>query len=71
MRNPFFMVFLEGENTPSFKHANINSATTEAERLARVHRKKAYVLCTIKSIELNEFKTEDLRPIEEKDNLPF
>jgi hypothetical protein len=44
-------------------------ATIEAERLAKVHRKKAYVLCTIKSVEINEFKTEDLRP--ENDDLPF
>ncbi len=71
MKNPFFMVYLEGERTPTYKHEDVIVATTEAERLARVHRKKAFVLCTIKSIELNEFKTEDLRPRKEEDDLPF
>lgn len=71
MKNPFFMVYLEGERTPTFKHESVERATTEAERLARVHKKKAYVLCTIKSVELNEFKTEDLRPRKKDDDLPF
>lgn len=71
MENGFFMVYLEGERTPTFKYEDIIKATTEAQRLARVHKKKAFVLCTIKSVELNEFKTEDLRPRKEEDDLPF
>lgn len=70
MKGSFFMVYLEGERTPTFKHTTPESATAEAERLTRVHRKKAYVLCSIKSIELNEFITEDLRP-KNQDDLPF
>ncbi len=65
------MVYLEGERTPTFKHEDVFKATTEAERLAKVHKKKAYVLCTIKSVELDMFKTEDLRPRKEDDDLPF
>jgi hypothetical protein len=65
------MVYLEGERTPVFKHEDVDRATTEAQRLARTHRKKAFVLCTIKSIELDEFKTEDLRPNKEDDDFPF
>lgn len=64
----FFMVFLEGEKTPTYKHLSLEEAETEAKRLAKVHRKKAYVLCTIKSFEINEFIVKDLRP--DRD-LPF
>lgn len=32
--SPFFMVFVEGENTPAYKHKSIESAENEAKRLA-------------------------------------
>lgn len=69
MSNPFFMVFLEGERTPAYKHQNIESAESEAKRLARLHRKKAYVLCSLKSFQIVDFKIEDCRP--SIDDLPF
>lgn len=65
---PFYMVFLEGCGTPTRKHPNIGEASAEAARLSKVHGKKAYVLCTIKSLETMEVKTEDLRP---DHDLPF
>lgn len=64
----FFMVFLEGERTAAYKHLSLESAEEEAKRLSRVHRKKAFVLCTLKSFEINEFIVEDCRP---SDELPF
>ena len=66
----FFMVFLEGERTPTYKHDNKNSAETEAKRLAKTHKKKAFVLATISSFELNEFIKRDCRPLN-SDDLPF
>ena len=57
----FYMVFLENRNTPTFKHESFKSASDESKKLARLHKKKAYVLGTIKSFELNEFKEEDVR----------
>ncbi len=64
----FFMVYLEGERTPTYKHNSLPSAEAEAKRLVKEHGKKAFVLCTIKSFELNEFIVEDCRPDYE---LPF
>lgn len=65
----FFMIYVEGENTPTYKHANLEVAEIEAKRLSSVLKKKAYVLCTIKSIEDCRYKIEDCRP--DIDNLPF
>ena len=51
----FFMVFLAEGNAPAFRHATIDGAESEAKRLAETTGKKAYVLCSIKSIELTKF----------------
>jgi len=64
------MVFLENGGAPSYKHETLQSAETEAKRLSKVHSRKAFVLCTIKSFELVEFKVEDCRPVQISD-LPF
>lgn len=64
----FFMVFLEGERTPVFKHSDMISAEKEAKRLALTYDKKAYVLCTIKSFAPQHYIVEDCRP---DDDLPF
>lgn len=63
------MVFLEGGNTPSYRHETLESAEKEAKRLSELHKRKAYVLCTIKSIKYTAYDEVDLRP----DNLflPF
>lgn len=65
---PFFMVYLENERTPLFVHTTIESAEQEAKRLAKEHRKKAFVLCSLKSFEINEFTVKDCRP---DTDLPF
>ena len=49
----FFMVYVEGEHTPAYKHNDLTSAETEAKRLAESLNRKAYVLCSIKSFEIN------------------
>lgn len=64
----FFMVYLEDERTPTYKHDSLLSAEIEAKRLAEAYSKKAYVLATVKSVEVNKFKIEDCRPETE---LPF
>lgn len=64
------MVFLQNERTPTYKHESLPDAELEAKRLARLHNKKAYVLCSLKSFEINEFKVEDCRP-DNMDDLPF
>lgn len=65
----FFMVFLENENTPTYRHATLDGAEQEAKRLSKLYGKKAYVLCSLKSFEIVEFKIEDCRPA--IDDLPF
>ena len=65
---PFFMVYLENERTPTYKHTTLENAEIEAKRLSKEHRKKAFVLCSIKSFEINEFIVKDCRP---DSDLPF
>jgi hypothetical protein len=40
----FFMVFVEGETTPTYKHERQEKAKKEAERLANKLGKKAYIM---------------------------
>ncbi len=65
----FFMVFLEDERTPTYRHATLEGAETEAKRLSKQYGKKAFVLCSLKSFEINEFTIKDCRP--DIDELPF
>lgn len=65
----FFMVYLEEESTPTYRHVTLDGAEQEAKRLAKKYGKKAYVLCSLKSFEVNEFTIKDCRP--EIDELPF
>ena len=68
-KNVFFMVYLENERTPVYKHSNLESAETEAKRLSKAYGKKAFVLCSLKSFEIIDFKVEDCRP--DSSDLPF
>jgi hypothetical protein len=65
----FFMVYLENESTPTFRHATLDGAETEAKRLSKQYGKKAFVLCSLKSFEIVEFQVKDCRP--DIDDLPF
>lgn len=65
----FYMVYMEGQNTPSYKHLSIEAAENEAKRLCKLHKMKCYILCSIKSLEINEFQIEDCRP--DTYELPF
>ena len=49
---------------------DLTSAETEAKRLAESLNRKAYVLCSIKSFEINKFTVRDCRPAP-GDDLPF
>lgn len=65
----FYMVFVEGERTPTVRYSVPILAENEAKRLSKLTGKKAYVLCSIKSFEINEFTVKDCRP--KVDDLPF
>ena len=49
MNDEFYMVFVEGENIPTYKHENQEKAEKEAARLANKLGKKAFVLQSISS----------------------
>lgn len=65
----FFMVYLENERTPTFRHSTLDGAEQEAKRLSKQYGKKAYVLCSLKSFEIVEFQVTDCRP--DFNELPF
>lgn len=65
----FYMVYLENERGSTYKHPTFQSAEIEAKRLSKEHNRKAYVLTTVKSYEIMEFKVEDMMP--ELNELPF
>lgn len=69
-KEAFYMVFVEGERTPAYKHPALELAEMEAKRLAQLTEKPAYVLASIKSIEVPpKFIVNDIRP--EGQDLPF
>ena len=65
----FYMVFVVGFASRTFNHVNLYIAENDANRLAYLLLQKAYVLCTIKSIEDTQYKIEDCRP--NGSDLPF
>lgn len=70
MNNYFYMVHVENGDSPTYKHDTLESAEIESKRLAKLLNRKAYVLCSIKSFEINEFDIVDCRP-SKIDDLPF
>lgn len=67
----FYMVYLDGQRSPTYKHNSLEYATREAERLSRQHGFKAYVLKTKLSVETKtEFIEKKMGKAKEND-LPF
>lgn len=60
--HPFYMVYVQGEHTPTYQHEELTSAENEAQRLTELTGKKAYVLATVKSYLIDKFKVTDCRP---------
>lgn len=69
----FYMVFMEGGNTPAYKHTEKESAIKEARRLAETHKRKTYLLATITSFEYDCIKVKEANPydIRIEEILPF
>lgn len=67
-KEKFYMCFVEGGNTPAYKHTTLESATTEAKRLADVTGKEVYILEAKTSIKLNKYIIEDCQ---EEEVYPF
>ena len=47
---PFYMVYAEGKTAPTYKHALMEQATKEADRLAKLLNTKTYVLAAVMEI---------------------
>ena len=67
----FWMVYLEGQRPPQYKHGSYDSALREAKRLAQTYEKKAYILETTKTVELSKFVIEDTIAFDDNPDLPF
>lgn len=52
--NRFYMIYVEGQDSPKRRHLTFEDAQKEAERLARAMRKKTYILGTIECVEVND-----------------
>lgn len=57
----FYMIYVEGGNTPAVKHNNPIEAQREAERLATMTRKKTYILKAEQLVEAVGIKISTLR----------
>ena len=47
---PFYMVYTEGQSAPTYKHALMEQATKEADRLSKLLNTKTYVLAAVMEI---------------------
>lgn len=56
----FYMIYLEGKSSPTYKHQTIESALAEAKRLCEMHNCKAYILGSVSSVEIDKFKVTPL-----------
>lgn len=52
--NRFYMIYVEGQDSPKRQHLTFEDAQKEAERLARMMHKKTYILGTIECFEVND-----------------
>ena len=52
--NKFYMIYVEGQDSPKRQHLTYHDAKKEAERLARLMHKKTYILGTIECLEVND-----------------
>lgn len=65
MMQTFWMVFVQGAESPKFKHLRLDTAEAEANRLAYVTGKPVYILQAIKRGTLTGVTWELLTPAEE------
>ena len=67
-KDAFWMIYVEGGGSPTYKHTTWESVETEAKRLAKqLPGKKVYILGSVVSYQVNEFIIEDCKA----DDLPF
>lgn len=67
-KEKFYMCYVEGGDSPTYKHFTLEGATTEAKRLADVSGKEVYILEALTCVKLNKYIIENCK--ETTDN-PF
>ncbi len=65
----FYMIYVEGGNSPTYKHDSYESASKEAYRLARTTGKEVFILSAIASCKKEIINIGARKP--EDDDLPF
>ena len=65
MEKEFYMIYVEGMQSPTCKHYSIEAARSEAQRLALKMSRPVVILQSVKKIEVNMFIETDYR------DLPF
>lgn len=72
MTQRFYMCLAEnGSKPPTFRHNDIESASKEAERLARVHGGKVHVLASVATVEKTDVRWARHEPPTDDDDIPF
>lgn len=71
MENKFYMVFVEGGGSPTYRHQTYKSAEDEAKRLATLTSKKTFVLGTIMQVEEIKYNLKNCSVVELIPDLPF
>lgn len=71
MAKSFYMVWNEGNRSPTHKHETYNAAKTEAERLCRVATGNFYVLQAVSVSRRVDVETESLDRPALDDQIPF
>lgn len=54
-KQKFYMCYVEGGNSPTYKHTTLESAITEAKRLADVTGKEVTILEARNSVKVNKY----------------
>lgn len=65
----FYMIYVEGGNSPTYKHDSYESASKEAYRLAGTTGKEVFILSAVASCKKEIINIGARKP--EDDDLPF
>ena len=68
-KHEFYMLYVEGGQSPTYKHNNLEDAKKEAERLADLTHKPVYILVTQYCVELQKYQYSDCRPLLNSENI--
>lgn len=68
-KQKFYMCYVEGGNSPTYKHTTLESATTEAKRLADVTGKEVTILEARNSVKVNKYIIESFDDV--NSDFPF